>query len=197
MQQAPSEHKETPLAEGWPSSGTGCPESLWSLPLGGNQKLLGHSPGHSALSVPAWAGFGPEGHKRSLPTSASLWFSQDRLLVAGTFLCNWIYGVVVLLKVDCQLSLEITKCRWAFHQPPWAPASSAGGSCRQRAPNLAAGCWAGCMLRPGNWAVPQRCPLLQLLSTDLIKFPALCCIPSVTWGKICKAAFGRQCESYS
>lgn len=118
MQQAPSEHKETPLAEGWPSSGTGCPESLWSLPLGGNQKLLGHSPGHSALSVPAWAGFGPEGHKRSLPTSASLWFSQDRLLVAGTFLCNWIYSVVVLLKVDCQLSLEITKCRWAFHQPP-------------------------------------------------------------------------------
>lgn len=67
MQQAPSEHKETPLAEGWPSSGTGCPESLWSLPLGGNQKLLGHSPGHSALSVPAWAGFEPEGHRGPFP----------------------------------------------------------------------------------------------------------------------------------
>ena len=38
----------------WLSTGTGCPESLWSL-QGNIQKLSGHGPGQLTLGGPAWA----------------------------------------------------------------------------------------------------------------------------------------------
>lgn len=169
------------------------------LPLGGNQKLLGHGPGQSALSVPAWAGLGPGGPRNLFPPQP---------------VCDSLRTDFLLLGLSCVVEYTvwlfcwklIVTCLWKspsvdepFTSPPeLLPAVLVALADRgPRAPNLAAGCRAGCMLRLGNWAVPQRCPLLELLSSDLIKLPALCCMPSVNWGKICKAAFGRQCESYS
>lgn len=45
----------------WWSTGIGCLESLWILFLGDLQKLPECGPGHPALAVPAWEGFGPVG----------------------------------------------------------------------------------------------------------------------------------------
>lgn len=40
---------------------TGCPEKLWSIPLGDLQKPCRHGAGYTALGVPAGAVIGPDG----------------------------------------------------------------------------------------------------------------------------------------
>ena len=44
------------LLWGWWSTGTCCPERLWSLLLGNLQELPEFGPGHPTLGIPIWAG---------------------------------------------------------------------------------------------------------------------------------------------
>lgn len=68
----PSEHQAALLHCASDSTGTGCPEKLWGLLIGGLQKLLEHGPGHSSLGVPAGAGLVSCHLQNSLPTPAML-----------------------------------------------------------------------------------------------------------------------------
>lgn len=65
----------TPLLWGWPSTGTSCPERLWS-PSGDTQNQFGCLPVQSAEENCVSRGVGVGDLQKSLPISMILWFCE-------------------------------------------------------------------------------------------------------------------------